>query len=110
MINVLIHKKNAYKVPVEEIKKRLNDVLKGKAPEEALISVAFVGRKKMNKLVKKYYKNDPENLYIHPILTFPYKDKDCFGEIIISWDDIESEANLLDLIEHGALHLIGIHH
>lgn len=95
-----------------------------------IVSIAFVGEKKMQDLVDKYYKDDPENLYIHPILTFPTNEmtgefvmpgdvKPDLGEIIISYPEAVATAKetgkliddvILSLVEHGAMHLLGHHH
>ncbi|OGM32924.1 hypothetical protein A2803_05010 [Candidatus Woesebacteria bacterium RIFCSPHIGHO2_01_FULL_44_21] len=111
MIKVAIFKERNYPISSVKVKSRLLEVLKRSGIDyNCSVSLAFVGKRKMEELVKKYYKGDPQNLYVHPILTFPYNDKDELGEIIISYDDVDSEKNLLDLVEHGAMHLIGKHH
>lgn len=94
------------------------------------VSLAFVSDQKMEELVDKYYKGDPEKKYIHPILTFPTKETRGnfvlpkgelpeLGEIIISYPEavqtaresgIKIEEVILSLVRHGALHLIGKHH
>jgi ssRNA-specific RNase YbeY (16S rRNA maturation enzyme) len=119
MITVLIYKESNYPLPTQKVKKKLREVLKKKITSNASVSLAFVGKEKMEELVQKYYKEDPQKKYVHPILTFPSAEmRDEFrqkgtpdlGEIIISYEEVDSEEKLLSLVEHGALHLIGVHH
>lgn len=110
MINVSVYNEGNYKIFESKIKSKLREVLKKEGITSTSVSVAIVSTKKMDELVKKYYKGDPKNLYIHPILTFPYNDENGLGEIIISYDEAKSEDKLLSLVEHGAMHLLGIHH
>lgn len=131
MIKVSIYKQGSYPISSGIIKKKLTEVLKkGGLVSDFSVSIAFVGEKKMEELVDKYYNDDPEKEYIHPILTFATSEiKEQFvsgepditdlGEIVISYPEAVETAKesgklidevVLSLIEHGALHLLGIHH
>jgi len=93
---------------------------------KADVTVSFVGRKYMLNLVNKYLK---ENV-LHDVLTFPNLEGDQgfieppddiihLGDIIICYPRVVKEAShegkliddkVLELISHGALHLMGKHH
>lgn len=131
MIEISVYKQGNYAISAAKVKKRLNEVLRREGiVSDFIVSIAFVGEKKMQDLVDKYYKDDPENLYIHPILTFPTNEmtgefvmpgdvKPDLGEIIISYPEAVATAKetgkliddvILSLVEHGAMHLLGHHH
>jgi probable rRNA maturation factor len=109
------------------IKKKLADFLaKNGIVSDAEVSVAIVGEKKMMELGKEYL-NDK---LLHNVLSFtPNEVKGSFvyppdklihlGEIVVCFPLAREEAktenvliadHVYDLIEHGALHLLGIHH
>ena len=95
---------------------------------KAEASVVIVGEKKMIDLAKAYY--DPKDRSLHSVLSFTVdeaKKKFVYppdgtlhlGEIIICCPKALEEAKeenklledkVLELIKHGALHLLGIHH
>lgn len=131
MIDISVYKQGNYAISAIKVKKKLKDVLSREGiVSDFTVSVAFVGEKKMDDLVEKYYKGDPENLYVHPILTFPTQEmtggfvapkgqKPDLGEIIISYPEAVTTAKetgkliddvILGLVEHGAMHLLGKHH
>jgi probable rRNA maturation factor len=88
--------------------------------------VAIVGESTMKNLAKKYLGED----IVHNVLSFPYDEtKGKFvappdnvihlGEIAVCYPKVTEEANIegkltddkiYELIEHGALHLLGKHH
>ncbi|KKU09111.1 MAG: putative rRNA maturation factor [Candidatus Woesebacteria bacterium GW2011_GWB1_45_5] len=127
MIRVSITKQSNYPVAVAPIKKKLAGFLtENGIVSDAEVSVAMVGEKKMLEVGKKYLKDKK----LHNVLSFtPGETKAPFvyppggviylGEIIVCYPLAVNEAkeeNVLiaervyDLIEHGALHLLGIHH
>jgi rRNA maturation RNase YbeY len=131
MINVSVYKQSNFAVNAIKIKK----IIKKTLAEQGIVSdfevsVAIVNDTKMEELVKKYYKEGPENLYDHPILTFPNSEAkmtfplgadepQSLGEMVISYHSAVELANdegklvddvMCDLAAHGALHLVGIHH
>ncbi len=131
MISVSVYKQGNYPISADRVKKKLREVLEKRGiTSNFSVSVAFVGEKKMEELVDKYYKGDPEKEFIHPILTFaasevyepfvtPTEESTDLGEIIISYGEAVKEAKetgklieavVLALVEHGAMHLLGIHH
>jgi len=127
MVKVFITKQSNYPVTVAPIKKKLAAFLAKKGiVSEAEVSVALVGETKMLELGKTYLKD--KNL--HNVFSFtPSEVKGNFvyppnnvihlGEIVVCSPQAVKEAkegNVLidervyELIEHGALHLLGIHH
>lgn len=127
MIKVLITKQSNYPVKTAPIKKKLAEFLaKNGIVSDAEVSVAIVGEAKMLDIGKKYLKDNK----LHNVLSFvPNEIKGSFvyppdgtidmGEIIVCYPLAVKEAGeeyvliderVYELIEHGALHLLGIHH
>lgn len=127
MIKVYVKKSSNYPVRAREIKKNLSTLLEQRGiVSEAEVSVALVGEKVMLDLANKYLKDN----MMHSVLSFPYSEtKRKFvypadevirlGEIVVCYpravEEAKKEGKLIEekireLIEHGALHLIGIHH
>lgn len=131
MVNVEVFKQGNFPVNSAKIKKTIKDTLRLQGlVSDFEVSVAIVGETKMEELVKEYYKDDPKGEYIHPILTFPTNEMrgefvlpkgqvQDLGEIVISYPAAVMDAKdrgvlvekvVLELAEHGALHLAGVHH
>ncbi len=127
MVKVSVTKQSNYPVKATEIKKKLAGFfVKSGIVSDAEVSVAIVGEKKMLEVGKKYLKDDK----LHNVLSFtPTEVKGKFvyppdhivhlGEIIVCYPVAVREAgeeNVLtgtrinELIEHGAMHLLGFHH
>ena len=127
MILVDITKQSNYPVSATKIKKKLVDFfVKRGIVSDAEVSVAIVGEKKMLEIGKKYLKDNK----LHNVLSFtPDEAKGVFvyppdgkvhlGEIILCYPLAVEEAKrenkliedkALELVEHGAMHLLGIHH
>lgn len=127
MIKVSIVKQSNYPVGATKIKKKLADFLvKQGITSDAEVSVAIVGEKKMLDLGRTYLKDK----VLHNVLSFtPTEVKANFvypndglihlGEIVICFPKVVAEAKsedvliddkVYELVEHGALHLLGIHH
>jgi probable rRNA maturation factor len=127
MITVSVSKQSNYPVNLLEIKKKLVGFLaKNGIVSDAEVNLAIIGEKKMMEIGNKYLKDKK----LHNVLSFvPNEVKGAFvyppdgkihlGEIIICYPVAVKEAieeNVLvdervyELIEHGALHLLGIHH
>lgn len=127
MVKVLVAKQSNYPVKAAEIKKRLSHFFEKQGiVSDAEVSVAIVGEAKMMELGNSYLKDKK----LHNVLSFtPNEVKGQFvfppdnlihlGEIVVCYPEAvrESKAeNLLiaekvyELVEHGALHLLGIHH
>lgn len=126
MIKVLITKQASYSVKTPVIKKKLADFfLKMGIVSDAEVSIAIVGEKKMMDIGNKYLKDRK----LHNVLSFtptevkdfvyPPDGKIYLGEIVVCYPVAVSEATIenvlvetkvYELIEHSALHLLGIHH
>jgi rRNA maturation RNase YbeY len=127
MIKVFVTKQSNYPVKTPYIKKKLSDFLtRNGIVSDAEVSVAIVGEKRMHEIAWKYLK-DKE---LHNVLSFvPSESKGNFvyppdgkihlGEIVVCYQEAVREAqeeNVLidervyELVEHGALHLLGVHH
>ena len=127
MIKVSVTKQSNYPVNSTVVKKRLSlHLQKQGIVSDAEVSVAIVGEKKMMEIGNKYLKDKK----LHNVLSFtPNETKANFvfppdgiihlGEIIVCYPLAVKEAgeeNVLtiervcELVEHGALHLLGIHH
>lgn len=129
MITVNVKKKGSYPVSVVLIKKELKEFFKKKGiVTDAEVSVAMVNEEEMAKLAKRYLKEDGK--VVHNVLSFPSKEvKENFtyppdgkihlGEIVVCYTKVVEEAEaegklvedkIIELIKHGALHLLGEHH
>lgn len=127
MIKVSVTKQSNYPVKSTEIKKKLSSFfIERGIVSDAEVSVALVSEKKMLELGKKYLKDKK----LHNVLSFtPGEAKEPFeyppngiiqlGEIVVCFQEAVREAkeeNVLidervyELVEHGAMHLLGIHH
>ena len=127
MITVSVYKQGSFPVST----KKLRDCTTKTLEENGLtsdfeVSLALVGRDRMLEIGKTYYGDTME----HPIFTFlssetkepfltPNEKPNQLGEIIISYpmaiEESKKENKLVEdiiceLAQHGALHLLGIHH
>jgi len=124
-VKVLIFVESRYKVNRKKIKSAVAYVLEEQrvlSPVE--VSIAIVGDRKMRALNKQYRGKDKTA----NILEFPLGEGEQthlppgvtrLGDIIISYPEIIREASEQDmlvderveeLVQHGMLHLLGIHH
>ena len=126
MITVTVSKQSNYSISTAKIKNVLREFLFNKGiVSDAQVSVSIVGEKSMLELGKKYLKDRK----LHNVLSFTedeVKKKFAYppgsiylGEIILCYPKICDEANVenklieekfIELVEHGAMHLLGIHH
>jgi probable rRNA maturation factor len=127
MISISVKKQPDHLISKSDIKRYLTTLLEQSgAVSNTEVSVALVSEKRMLDISRKYLKDNK----IHNVLSFTYSeiaDKFTFppdgtthlGEIVVCYPLAEKEANtegisvkerVRELIEHGALHLIGIHH
>lgn len=127
MIKVLISKQSNFPVKTSWMKQKLADFFaKNGIVSDADVSIAIVSEKKMLEIGKEYLKDKK----LHNVLSFtPDETRGQFvfppdslihlGEIVVCYQeavrDAQKENVLIDeriyeLIEHGALHLLGIHH
>jgi probable rRNA maturation factor len=124
-ISVLIFVESRYKINRKRIKKVVESVIAGNqvaGPVE--VSVAVVGDRKMRELSKKYKGEDKTR----NILSFSQSEGESIvspndilrlGDIVLSFPQVINDAvrdeMLVDdkvdqLVEHGLMHLLGIHH
>ena len=127
MIKVSVSKQSNYPVGATVIKKRLSVFLaKQGIVSQAEVEVAIVGEKKMMEIGNKYLKDKK----LHNVLSFtPTETKGEFkfppdgiihlGEIVICYplavkesgeENVLIDERVCELVEHGAQHLLGIHH
>ena len=127
MIKVFVSKQSNYPVKSADIKKKLAIFLADHGiVSDAEVSVVIVGEAKMLDIGKRYLKDKS----LHNVLSFvpqevgghfvyPPDATIHLGEIVVCYPlaikEAESENVLVsqkiyELIEHGALHLLGIHH
>ncbi len=128
MIKVYVKKTSSAGVSTPKLKNALKKFLeKNGIFSDAVVEVAIVGEKKMLELAKTYL--DEDNV-LHNVLSFPTSETkgqfvtppDGFmhlGEIVVCYPQAVREANdegkridekVIELVEHSALHLLGIHH
>ena len=129
MIKINITKQSDYPVSSVKIRKRLKEFLETKGiKSDSEVNLAMVGKKKMIEIAEEYLgeKDQPP----HNVLSFlPEETKKKFifppddvihlGDIIICYpvafeeakiERIFAEDKVFELVEHGALHLLGEHH
>lgn len=124
MIHINISKQSNYPISAVTVKKFLIKFFgEHGIVSDAEVSLSFVSEAKMQKLGKKYYKKD---FRTHNVFTFVDSESMKFpssiinlGEIVVCFPIVVKEANeegklieekVLELIEHSAFHLLGIHH
>jgi rRNA maturation RNase YbeY len=128
MITISITKQSNYPVDSRRLQKVLaNFFAKKGIVSDAEASVAIVGEKKMLAISKRYLKGDKS---LHTVLSFtPEDSKEKFiyppenivhlGDVVICFPAALKEAKveeklieekINELAEHGAMHLLGIHH
>jgi probable rRNA maturation factor len=127
MISVFVKKQSNYPVNTSDLKEGLATLLEQSGiVSNTKVSVAIVGEKEMLDISNKYLKDNK----VHSVLSFTYSevaDKFTFppdnsthlGEIVVCYPMAKNQAKaegkpvkekIQELVEHGALHLIGIHH
>jgi rRNA maturation RNase YbeY len=127
MIKVNVVKQANYPVGAAKIKRELRDFFAAQGIVSAgEVSVVLVGKAKMLDLVAKYLKEAK----MHSVLAFseeelsgdfryPPDGQLHLGEIVVCFPQVVTEAKaegkllekkVWELVEHGANHLLGIHH
>jgi probable rRNA maturation factor len=127
MIKIYVKKQSNYPISAKRIKDGLRTLLEEKGiVSNTEVTVALVGKKKMLDIGEQYLKDKK----VHDVLSFPAseaKEKFVFppdgvirlGEILVCYPRVFEEAQkegklieekVLELVKHGALHLLGIHH
>lgn len=124
-IKVLLFVESRYKVDRKKINQRILDVLKKQEIEGPVeISVAIVGNRKMKDLNKKYRSKEGTT----NVLSFSLSEGDAtvmptdilrLGDVVVSYpmaikeaaeEEVMVDDKVCELVEHGLLHLLGIHH
>jgi probable rRNA maturation factor len=124
-IKVLIYVESRYKVNRKKVKTAVSTILEENSIHSPVeVSIAIVGDRKMKKLNKKYRDKDGTA----NILSFPLSEGESsqlptgvirLGDIVISYPMVikeSSEQEMLvdervdELVKHGMLHLLGLHH
>jgi probable rRNA maturation factor len=124
-VSVLIFVESRYKVNRKRIKQVIKDTLdKHEIGGAVEVSVAIVGDRKMRELSKKYKGEDKTRNILSfsqtegEALTMP-SDVLRLGDIVLSFPQVINDAvrdeMLVDdkvdqLVEHGLMHLLGLHH
>lgn len=130
MAKIYVKKQSNYPIKASEIKKYLTSFINKRGiVSDYELSIAIVGEKKMLDLSRKYLKDNK----VHNVLSFSEDeirkrkkerfvyptDKLFLGEIIVCYPKVFEEARqegkrinekVNELLEHGVLHLMGIHH
>jgi len=127
MIKVYVTKQTNYPVSTPNIKKDIRKFLVNRGiVSDAELSIAIIGKNRMMDLAKKYL-NEKES--VHNVLSFTENEINekfvyppgviQLGEVVICYPKAFEEAKvenkrieekILELIRHGTLHLLGIHH
>lgn len=131
MINITVYKQSSYPASVRKIKAAVKQIFQQNGlVSDAEASVALVSADKIMELARRYLHENARVAGRHSVLSFPVSELSKpftfppdnqihLGEIIISYPHALAEAQktnrLIDdvvcsLAEHGALHLLGIHH
>ena len=124
-LSIPIFVESRYKINRKRIKRKISDVLsKNQVSSPVEASVAVVGDRKMRQLAQRYKGEDKTR----NILSFSQNEgepirhaagKLALGDIVISFPVVINEASrdemlvddkIDDLIEHGMMHLLGLHH
>ena len=124
-VSVLIFVESRYKVNRKRIKQVIKYALAKNAGDGAVeVSIAIVGDRKMRELSKKYKGEDKTR----NILSYSQAEGEPIkvpsnglrlGDVVLSYPQVINDAvrdeMLVDdkvdqLIEHGLMHLLGIHH
>ncbi len=125
-ISVLLFVESRYKVDRKRIKSTVLHLLKEQGIHgPAEVSVAVVGDRKMRFLHKKYKGEDRTTNVLSFSLAeggetvLPPSDLLRLGDVVVSYPKIIEEAageemlvddKIDELIRHGILHLLGVHH
>ena len=124
-VSVLIFVESRYKINRKKIKQIVVKVLnENQITSPVEVSVAIVGDRKMRGLSRKYKGEDKTR----NVLSFPQNEGEAIklptdilrlGDIVLSYSEVIKDASgdemLVDdkidqLVEHGLLHLLGLHH
>lgn len=124
-VNVLIFVESRYKINKKRIRQTVDRVIdKNEMASPVEVSIAVVGDRKMRDLSKKYKGEDKTR----NVLSFSQTEGEHvqmpndilrLGDVVLSFPQVIRDASrdemLVDdkvdeLIEHGLMHLLGLHH
>ncbi len=124
-INVLIFVESRYKINRKRIKKTVEKTIdKNEIASPVEVSIAVVGDRKMRELSRQYKGEDKTR----NVLSFSQTEGESIqmpteilrlGDIVLSFPEVIRDASrdemLVDdkideLVEHGLMHLLGLHH
>ncbi len=124
-VKVPIFVESRYKINRKRIKQVVENVIsKNDVDAPVEVSIAIVGDRKMRSLSKKYKGEDKTR----NILSFSQTEGQAFGipsevlrlgDIVLSYPQVINDAardemlvddKVDELVEHGLMHLLGIHH
>ncbi len=124
--HVLFYVESRYKINRKRIRKLIEHVLQEqKITSTSEVSIAVVGDRKMRALSRKYKNEDKtRNILSFPIAegketVLPPSGTMRLGDIVLSYpvviqeaarDEVLVDEKVDELIEHGLLHLLGLHH
>lgn len=128
MIKVYVTKKGNFPVSAARIKKTLSEFFAGQGVvSEADVNISIVGESEMTRIGRKYLsKNEP----VHNVLSFVSGEQNGtfveppdniihLGDIVVCYpvavneaksEGVLNEEKVIELLTHGAYHLLGIHH
>lgn len=121
MIKVLITTESRYPVDRKIIRARAIKVLEGHGVKgKTEVEIGIIGDRKMKELHKKFMGEDITT----DVLSFPLEERGVdnvlrLGSVVVSYPQAMKEAiaenvlvdeKIAFLVEHGILHLLGIHH
>jgi rRNA maturation RNase YbeY len=126
MVSIIISNPHEYPISESVIADKLTIFLEKKGKTDCEVSIKIVDTEEMLNLAKKYLK---EENTLHNVLSFTYSEATDFiddldgvtrlGDIAVCFEKAEEEAIeqkidtdvwVYELVEHGATHLLGIHH
>lgn len=122
---ILIYVESRYKVNRKRIKSTIQRVLTdNKVTTPVEVSIAVIGDRKMRSLNMKYRKLDKTtNVLSFPLSegesSYPGEDIMRLGDVVVSYpviikeaarDEVLVDEKVDELLSHGMLHLLGLHH
>lgn len=129
MINVLFQTESHFPVSSQKIKDKVVEFLSARVKSQSEVSITIVGDRRMQTLNRTYRQVDATT----DVLSFPQNDPTQqavpfvdapdgvlrLGDVVVSYPQAVLEATeenklvddkIIELIEHGINHLLGIHH
>lgn len=136
MVSVLISADSRFPISRPKIKRAIESLLREKRVTfDTEISVLICGTRKSRELAKKYFDDDlPHNVLSFPLVEnenqfisptaqsakgFPEENNLALGDIVVCYplaqdeanrDDVLVDTKINELVQHGLLHLLGVHH